>query len=171
MLGKRSIVQEIAEGLATGWPIGQPVASRLASPISFNHLGLEFYWQDWPGWPRWRCFGVLGEAGPLFDYFVDCLVGRHRQAGVGEFVVACPETFGTVCPRAIRRDGDKSKSCLKGAVFLGFPSHVSNALALILFVITSWRICGCVEIRCSKLVWFCLVVISGRRFLKSNEKK
>ena len=43
MLGKRFIVQEIAEGLATGWPIGQPVASRLASPISFNHWGLGFY--------------------------------------------------------------------------------------------------------------------------------
>ena len=46
--------REISEGLATDWPIGQPVASRLASPISFNLWGLGFFWQDWPGWPKWR---------------------------------------------------------------------------------------------------------------------
>jgi len=46
--------KEISEGLATGWPVGQLVASRLASPISFDHLGLEFFGQDWPGWPRWQ---------------------------------------------------------------------------------------------------------------------
>ena len=69
MLGNRSIVQEIAEGLATDWPIGQPLASRLASPISFNNKGLGFCWQDWPGWPRWHCFEVFKEA-VLFVFLV-----------------------------------------------------------------------------------------------------
>ncbi len=27
-------------------------------------------------------------------------MGRHRQVGGGEYEVACPETFGTACPRA-----------------------------------------------------------------------
>ena len=77
---------------------------------------------------EWHCFGVLREAAPLLHSFVDCLVGRHRQAGFGEFVVACPETFGTVCPSAISRDGDKSKSCLTGAVFLGSRRwHANNS--------------------------------------------
>ena len=57
--------KELSEGLATGWPIGQP----LASPISFNHWGLEICGQDWPGWPRCHCFGVFGEA-VLFVFLV-----------------------------------------------------------------------------------------------------
>ena len=61
--------KELSEGLATGWPIGQPLASRLASPISFNHWGLEICGQDWPGWPRCHCFGVFGEA-VLFVFLV-----------------------------------------------------------------------------------------------------
>ena len=53
--------REIFEGLATGWPIGQPVASRLASPMSCNHQGLEIFGQDWPGWPRF-CRDVAATA-------------------------------------------------------------------------------------------------------------
>ena len=49
MFGNRPVVQkEISEELATGWPIGQPVAS----PMSFNHWGLGICGKDWPNWPR-----------------------------------------------------------------------------------------------------------------------
>jgi hypothetical protein len=58
---------------------------------------------------------------PLFDCFVDCLVGRHRQAGVGEFVVACPETFGTTCPRADKQwhKGKESVDVPEGKNYFG----------------------------------------------------
>jgi len=61
--------REILEGLATGWPIGQPVASRLANPMSFNQRSLGICGQDWPGWPRISrsdpvCRGRYVEASP-----------------------------------------------------------------------------------------------------------
>ncbi len=51
------------------WPRTGQLASRLASPISFNNQGLGFCWQDWPGWPRCHCFGVFKEA-VLFVFLV-----------------------------------------------------------------------------------------------------
>ncbi len=53
----------------------------------------------------------------------------------------------------------------------GFSLRVAGFFPLVWVIVTSCWICGCVEIRCSKLVWLCLVVISVRYFLKSDETK
>ena len=39
------------KGLATGWPIGQSVASRMASPICNPNKALSIFTSDWTDWP------------------------------------------------------------------------------------------------------------------------
>ena len=73
MFGNRSVVQK---KFLRGWPIGQSVASRLASPMSFNDWGLGIYGQDWPGWPTVSRSDPVGRGGYAKASSANC---RARQ--------------------------------------------------------------------------------------------
>jgi hypothetical protein len=65
-----------------------------------------------------RQYGTALESSEKqwFSFFPDRLTRRHRQTWVGEFVVACPETFGTACPRADKQWHEAQESVWGGGV-------------------------------------------------------